>query len=79
MNVKASGTEISINHLVDLLRQVVGEGGFPPVKYAAARQGEVLRNYVSIGRAQKYLAFNPVTDLKTGLQKTWEWFQKKYP
>jgi UDP-glucose 4-epimerase len=74
-----SGTEISINHLVDLLRRVVGEGGFPPVKYAAARPGEVLRNYVSLDRAQKYLAFSPATDLKAGLQKTWEWFQEQYP
>ncbi len=73
-----SGTEISINHLVDVLRQVVGERGFPPVKYAPARQGEVWRNYVSLGRAQQYLGFSPATELETGLQKTWEWFQEKY-
>jgi UDP-glucose 4-epimerase len=70
-----SGREISINQLVVLLRQVVGEDAFPPVRYAPARPGEVLRNYVSIARAGKYLGFSPVTDLQTGLQKTWEWFQ----
>ncbi len=72
-----SGREISINQLVVLLRQVVGENGFPPVKYAPSRPGEVLRNYVSITRAGKYLGFSPVTDLQTGLHKTKEWFQGK--
>ena len=70
-----SGREISINQWVVLLRQVVGEDAFPTVKYAPPRPGEVLRNYVSIARAQKYLDFSPATDLQDGLQKTWGWFQ----
>jgi UDP-glucose 4-epimerase len=72
-----TGREVSINQLAVLLRQVVGEDSFPPVNYAPPRPGEVLRNYVSIARAQKYLDFSPVTDLKLGLQKTWKWFQGK--
>lgn len=72
-----SGREISINQLVVLMRQVAEEDAFPTVKYAPSRPGEVLRNYVSIARAGKYLGFSPVTDLQTGLQKTWEWFKGK--
>jgi UDP-glucose 4-epimerase len=72
-----SGREISINQLVVLMRQVAGEDGFPAVKYAPPRPGEVLRNYVSIARAKEYLGFSPVTDLQIGLQKTWEWFRGK--
>jgi UDP-glucose 4-epimerase len=70
-----SGREISINQLVALLRQVVGSNGFPTVTYASSRPGEVLRNYVSIARAKEYLGFTPATNLVTGVQKTWEWFQ----
>jgi UDP-glucose 4-epimerase len=73
-----SGQEISINQLVALLRQVVGNKGFPTVTYASSRPGEVLRNYVSIDRAKQYLNFKPGTDLRTGLEKTWEWFKTEY-
>lgn len=72
-----SGQETSINQLVVLMRQVAGEDAFPTVNYAPPRPGEVLRNYVSIARAGKYLDFSPVTDLQTGLQKTWKWFHGK--
>ncbi len=71
-----TGRETSINTLVHLLHQVVGEEHFPPVTYASERPGEVRRNYVDISRAGKYLDFTPTTDLLTGLNKTWEWFQK---
>jgi len=70
-----SGKEISINRLIVMMRHVVGEAFFPLVKYAPARPGEVLRNCLSIDRAKKYLGFLPYTDLQTGLQKTWDWFQ----
>jgi len=70
-----SGRETSINEMLGLLRQVVGDDGFPPTRYDPPRQGEILRNYVSITRAVKYLKFSPVTDLQTGLRQTWGWFQ----
>jgi len=73
-----TGQETSINALVQLLRQVVGERNFPPVKYAPARPGEVPRNFVNISKARKYLDFAPTTDLLTGLGKTWEWFRQNY-
>jgi UDP-glucose 4-epimerase len=71
-----TGRETSVNAVVDLMRQVVGETRFPPVRYALARPGEVRRNFVDIARARKYLDFHPTTDLLTGLKKTWQWFQE---
>jgi UDP-glucose 4-epimerase len=71
-----TGQETTINSLLQLLRQVVGGRQFPPLKHAPARPGEVWRNFVSISRARKYLDFSPETDLWTGLQKTWRWFQE---
>lgn len=72
-----SGRETSINELLGLLRQVVGDNGFPPTRYDPPRQGEIRHNYLSIARAEKYLKFSPVTDLQTGLHQTWDWFQEK--
>lgn len=71
-----SGQERSVNDLIALLRQVVGEDTFPAVTFAPARPGEVLRNFVSIARAQQYLDFQPSTVLGAGLQETWEWFKR---
>ncbi len=69
------GRETSINQLLAVMRQIVGDARFPAVEYAPSRPGEVLRNFVSIARAQKLLDFSPSSDLEGGLQKTWEWFQ----
>jgi UDP-glucose 4-epimerase len=74
-----TGQETSVNALVHLMRQVVGEEQFPAVKHAPARPGEVLRNFMKISRARKYLNFAPTTDLATGLRKTWHWFRGLFP
>lgn len=72
-----TGTEISINQLVEKMKAVVGTSHFPPVRYAPPRPGEVRRNYVSIARAQQYLGFSPRTTLAEGLRRTWTWFQQQ--
>jgi UDP-glucose 4-epimerase len=74
-----TGQETTVNALVHLMRQVVGEPQFPPVRHAPARPGEVQRNFMNISRARKFLNFAPTTDLSTGLQKTWEWFREQGP
>lgn len=69
-----SGQECSINSLVALIRQVVGEANFPGVVYTPPRAGEVARSVVSIAKAQKLLNFFPKTQMISGLEKTWDWF-----
>lgn len=71
-----TGRETSINALVPLLHQVVGETRFPRRRHAPANKGEVRRNFMDISRARKFLKFNPDTDLVTGLSKTWQWFRQ---
>jgi UDP-glucose 4-epimerase len=70
-----TGRETGINELVGLMRQLVGEDGFPPVRHVPPPPGEVRRNFVSYARAAKYLGFTPQTDLLTGLKQTWAWFR----
>ncbi len=71
-----TGRETSINALVALMRRLVGESRFPPVRYAPARPGEVRRSLVDIAKARRFLGFEPTTDLAAGLSKTWRWFQE---
>jgi UDP-glucose 4-epimerase len=71
------GEEITVNQMVSVMREVVGEKDFPLVRYAPPRDGEVARNFASIDKALKYLDFSPQTDLLTGLGLTWEWFNQR--
>ena len=74
-----TGEETAVNSLVGLMRRVVGEAKFPPVRHVPARPGEVQRNFMNIARARNTLHFNPATDLLAGLQKTWRWFRENCP
>lgn len=71
------GRETSINQLLALMSQVVGQDGILKWKNVPTRPGEVQRNFVSIALAQKLLHFSPKTDLKEGLIRTWAWFQSQ--
>jgi UDP-glucose 4-epimerase len=70
----ASGRETSVNELIATMRKVV-PGARIETKHEPPRRGEVLRNYSDIGKAHKALGYAPQTDLRTGLKKTWDWFQ----
>jgi UDP-glucose 4-epimerase len=74
-----SGKETSLNQLLSLMRQVVGEDSFPASRYGPRRPGEVQRNFVSIAKAEKYLNFSPQTHLLEGLRRTWAWFRQLGP
>jgi UDP-glucose 4-epimerase len=73
-----TGQATSVNNLVQLMRQVVGNQQSAEIKYEPARPGEVLQNFMNISRARKFLNFAPTTDLLTGLSKTWEWYRMKH-
>jgi UDP-glucose 4-epimerase len=70
----ASGRETSVNELISTMREVVPEARIQ-VKHEPARRGEILRNYSDISKARNMLGYSPQTDLRTGLKKTWNWFQ----
>jgi len=68
-----SGTETSINDLVDMIRAVVRPRPVD-VCFAARRKGEVPHTYCDISRARRALDYRPVTSLPDGLARTWAWF-----
>jgi UDP-glucose 4-epimerase len=73
-----SGIPTSINQLLKLLSDVLGESKMPPVCYAPFRTGEVRETWCDIGRARAGLHFEPSMDLDDGLRETWRWFNANW-
>lgn len=46
------------------------------INYLAQRKGEIKRNYSCIRKAKEKLGFQPHTDLETGLENLWRWFNR---
>jgi len=65
----ATGVSTSINQIVDLIKQVSGRE--VKATYADPRAGEVRDSLATIEKATKILGFRPATELKEGLQLTW--------
>jgi UDP-N-acetylglucosamine/UDP-N-acetyl-alpha-D-glucosaminouronate 4-epimerase len=66
----AVGERISLNHLVDLLRQIF-DREIEPV-YAPARPGEVRDSLADVSRAERELGYSPKIHFEEGLRRTVE-------
>jgi len=69
----ASETETKIIDLANLVNRLLG--GSNGIKFVKRRNWDrIIRRRASIGKAKKILGYNPQTDIKTGVQKTIDWF-----
>jgi UDP-glucose 4-epimerase len=68
-----SGRGTSLNELVQLMAEVVGEQ--PAVEYLPARALDVPVSVLDIGRARAELGWSPKTELVEGIARTWEWIR----
>ena len=70
-----TGVETSVQRLYDTMAQLAD---FPePPKYGDARAGELERSALDPGRATAHLAWEPRTDLETGLSRTLAFFRDR--
>lgn len=69
-----SGRGTSINDLISSLKETTGINF--KVEYKPFRNGEIKHTFCDISKAKKLINYNPATDLKTGLNKLWEWYKK---
>lgn len=66
-----SGHGASLNELIELMAEVVGES--PKVEYQPARSLDVPASVLDLGRARRDLGWEPRVGLAEGIAKTWEW------
>lgn len=69
-----TGVETSVNQLIEILQNV-----FPDdfrYEYAPARDGEIIRNYADISKAEKRLGYKPRVSIEEGVKRTVGWFEK---
>lgn len=71
-----SGVPVSVNALIDAMRQVVAPERID-VEYRPARTGEIERTWCDVSRARAALGYAPDTSLTDGLARTWAWFRAR--
>ena len=71
----ATGEEISINHLVESLLQVMGKPNYPVV-HVPPRPGDVRRHRGDIQLARKLIDFNPPVMAEESLKETVSWYEE---
>jgi UDP-glucose 4-epimerase len=69
-----TGVATSLNTLIATLRDVVPGGDFK-VRYEGFRAGEIKHTYGDVSKARNELGFTASTNLRDGLQRTWDWFE----
>jgi UDP-glucose 4-epimerase len=70
----ATGSRISLNHLLRNLHALTGANG--TAIYDEARAGDVRDSQADIGKAAKLLGYRPLVSLEEGLERTLAWFRR---
>jgi UDP-glucose 4-epimerase len=70
----AGGRRVSLNELLRVIRELTGTRA--PARYQAARPGDVRDSLADLSRARELLGYEPQVDLRTGLARTIEHFQR---
>src|SRR5215217_181808 len=69
----ATGGRISLNHLFQNIRGLVG-AEVEPI-YEAPRAGDVKDSQAEIGKAERLLGYRPLVSFEDGLKQTVEWYR----
>jgi nucleoside-diphosphate-sugar epimerase len=67
----ASGTRVTINHLVELMAEA--SGARPTIEHGPPRKGDVRHSLADISAAGAALGFAPAVRLEAGLKQYMEW------
>lgn len=69
----ATGTRVTLNQTVEILRKLVGYEGL--VHHTTERTGDVKHSLADISAARAALGYEPAVDLYEGLRRTVEWYR----
>ena len=70
----ANGKQISVNEVFEIIKEVSGFNR--EAEYIAKVKGEVRDIVLDISLAKSELGWNPKTEIRNGIKKTWEWFNR---
>lgn len=71
----ANGQQITLNELLEVLKNITGREDVE-AQYEAARAGDVKHSLADITRARQMLGYEPRVELKEGLEKTLAWWKE---
>jgi nucleoside-diphosphate-sugar epimerase len=71
-----TGASVSLNHTLQLLRQLTGKN--LEAKYDPAREGDIRDSLADIQKARQMLGYDPTVMFAEGLQRTFEWYRARY-
>ena len=71
----ASGERISLNQLLGVIKELTGRNNVE-AEYQKPRAGDVMHSLADISRARDLLGFEPLVDLREGLQLTIDWWKQ---
>jgi UDP-glucose 4-epimerase len=66
-----TGVETTINELYETCRRIAGSDAEP--EYEPPRKGDLIRNVLDPGLAERELGWRREYDVETGLRVTWDW------
>ncbi len=69
----ATGSRVTLNETVEVLRQITGYMG--PVNHTTERTGDVKHSLADIAAAREALGYEPDIDFQEGLRRTVEWYR----
>jgi UDP-N-acetylglucosamine/UDP-N-acetyl-alpha-D-glucosaminouronate 4-epimerase len=69
-----TGERISLNHTLELLREI--SGNKLEAKYEAAREGDIRDSQADITLGRDLLGYDPTVNFSEGLRRTFAWYQE---
>jgi UDP-glucose 4-epimerase len=72
----ATGTRITLNDTVRILRKLTAYGG--DVKHGPERNGDIKHSLADISLAQKHLKYQPRVHFEEGLKLTVDWYKSAF-
>lgn len=70
----AGGARTTLNQIIALLNELTAQN--LPTQYGAPRTGDVLHSHADISRARELLHYEPTVDVREGLRRTLEYYQR---
>ncbi len=69
----ATGTRVSLNQTIEVLRRLTGYSG--EIQYAAERAGDIKHSLADVSLAQGGFGYNVLVDFEEGLRQTVAWYR----